>query len=59
MGVGGWMGVWVGVQCACGVGVMYCVSVHVFVHAWDKQTTKEKVKSRQHVNRRKDYRCAY
>ena len=50
MGVGGWLSV----QCACGVCVMYCVSVHVFVHAWGKQTNNKKVKCRQSVNRKKD-----
>ena len=37
------MGVWLCMQCVCGVGVMYCVSVHVFVHAWGKQITNKKI----------------
>ena len=28
------------VQCVCGVGVVYCVSVHVFAHGTSKQSTK-------------------
>ena len=35
-----WVGRCVCAQCVCSVGVMYCVSVHVFLHGASKQLRK-------------------
>ena len=42
-------------QCICSVGVVYCVSVHLFVYGQAKNQVKEKMKTSQ--QKKRDDKC--